>query len=93
MRFARNINILHHEKMLGISHSSGFLFKPLHTAEMFLKQLYSQTGSSLEVKKEVGMYKKRESGLVLSDQNRKICCHRWIDLAATRTFMTLKKNR
>lgn len=91
-RFARNIKVLHHGKMLGISHCPGFLFKPLHTTEIFLKQLYSQSGSSLEGKKDAGMYEKREFGLVLSDQNSKFSHHRWIDPAATRTFTKLKKN-
>lgn len=54
LRFARNIKILHHGKMLGISHSPGFSFEPLYTAEIFLKQLHSQSGSSLEGKKDFG---------------------------------------
>lgn len=54
LRFARNIKILHHGKILGISHSPGFLFKTLFTAEIFLKQLHSQSGSALEGKKDAG---------------------------------------
>lgn len=92
LRFARNIKILHHGKMLGISHSPSFLFKPLHTAEIFLKQLYCQSGSSLEGKKNFGMYEKREFGLVLSDKNSKFSCNCWIDVAATGTLTKLKKH-
>lgn len=92
LRFARSIKILHHGKMLGIFHSPVFLFKPLHTAEIFLKQLYSQSGSSLEGKNGLGMYEQREFGPVLSDQNSKFSCNRWIDPAATRTFRKFKKD-
>lgn len=90
LRFARNIKIFHHGKMLGISHSPGFLFKPLNTAEIFLKQLYSQSGSFLEGRNMLGYM--REFGLVLSDQNSKFSCNHWIELVGIGTLTKLKKN-
>lgn len=77
------------EKMLGISHSPSFLFKPLNTAEKFLNNFILSQAASWKARNMLGCM--REFGLVLSDQNSKFSCNHWIELVGIRTFTKLKK--